>query len=729
MKKIFKLKLSFFIIFIVIMGVIASNINISRAQNSTPGNPAFGDVRFYQCVLAATGHGSESIEYNVQNSELEALNNFGCSGFSTTDGLDLLKNIKVLNLTGGFGGAVQTQNLTKLQTIFIDKSAKLTVIGHDNHMLKELTIKNGTLDTFDASEFKTLGNLDLSNNKLTYVKLSDEQIGYVNLDNNNLLSLEINSGLRINHITFNNQTRDIKLTRKDGKYELNLKEQDSHLDSKKVIFSNISGVTYNDETGVFTLTNRLDNLTYKYNTGNTTTGNMPVTINLTYSPEIFNFYLGSNAQVKYTQTKEVEVNLSWRGENITHYCLSETDSNSSCSWQAVSGSSVKTNHTFSNDTDGLKTLYAFVKNNKEEISLSAKAEITLDTKKPIIATFTIGGAENPEKITSQRTTISLTWTDEDVKEYCISSKEGSNNCIWQTTTDKEINKSYTLTSGNGTKTLYAYLKDKAGNISEFKSDSVTLEATEEVAAPFISVFYIGSSATSKYTNTKTPTIHLSWSSENVTQYCISKTNSYANCNWQNTTAQSAVFNASFTDGDGTQTLYAFIRSDDLISASKSASIILDTTKPIIKELYFNNKEENSSSLKNKIYLFWEDNDVASYCLSTTNSSSNCDWKESENQKNITVDYSFASEGEKTLYAYLKDKSGLISEGSSAQINIKQNNSNPDLNGQTNNNNNNDTALDKGPQTGPLEAGIFILALGGFAYAYVKINKKKKMFRL
>ncbi len=756
MKKMIKLKIGLFIIFGMAIGIIVSKVNIFKAQGSVPGNPSFGDARFYQCVLAATNHSSSGIEYNVPNSELEALTNFECGGFSVTDGINTLKNLVTLHLTGGSIGEIQTQNFSKLQTIYIDKSAKLTVVGHDNHILHELTITNGSLDTFDASEFKALGNLNLANNNLTNVKINNDQINEVVLDNNNLLSLDINPSLRTNRVSFKNQTRDIKLTKKDGKYELNLTEKDSNLDPQKVHFSNTSGTTYDAASGKFTMTRRIDTLTYTYNTGHAKAGLMPVTINLTYSPEVGTFFLGSNLQVKYTQTKTVDVTLTWPDDNIKYYCLNEENSSSSCSWQDASGNNIKTTHSFNDESDGVKTLYAFVKNDKEEISNGAKAEITLDATAPKIDKFYIGGSENPEQINSQRTTVYLTWNDEDVSSYCLSTTESSNNCTWQSATGKELNRSYTLASGKGQKTLYAYLKDKAGNISEVKFDNVNLEMEEELAAPVIDSFYIGP-LYSKYTNTRTPEIHIIWSSENVTHYCVSKTNNSHDCNWQSTNRQDAIFNGTFTDGDGVKTLYAFIRSDDLISESKMATIILDTTKPVVTSLTTNGKA--ISNTKTEFKLSWDDNDVVSYCLSESSTYANCSWQNISNQKNTMAYYTFTTTGTKTIYAYLKDASGLVSEGKSLEVVVKSSSStvtpnpepdnNTNTNTSTNNNNNSntntnnsnpssggnnsgnnyDTPLDHGPQTGFAEVGVLILALAIGIGAYFKINQKKKMFRL
>ena len=98
-----------------------------------------------------------------------------------------------------------------------------------------------------------------------------------------------------------------------------------------------------------------------------------------------------------------------------------------------------------------------------------------DKEKPQEFTFYIGGSSNPEYLTSTNTSVYLSWSDNDIKEYCVSESNTSDNCRWNEVSGTSITNNYTLSSGNGTKTLYAYLKDYAGNISSVVSDAITLD--------------------------------------------------------------------------------------------------------------------------------------------------------------------------------------------------------------------------------------------------------------
>ncbi len=94
---------------------------------------------------------------------------------------------------------------------------------------------------------------------------------------------------------------------------------------------------------------------------------------------------------------------------------------------------------------------------------------------PVIKTFYIGGSNNPTYATSTASSIYLLWEDTDIESYCISTTNSYSSCSWINTSGTSINASYTLTSGDGTKTLYAFLKDKAGNISDSAVDTIILD--------------------------------------------------------------------------------------------------------------------------------------------------------------------------------------------------------------------------------------------------------------
>ncbi len=93
-------------------------------------------------------------------------------------------------------------------------------------------------------------------------------------------------------------------------------------------------------------------------------------------------------------------------------------------------------------------------------------------EKPIIDKFYIND-ETSNKVTKEpEVTIHLKWSDQYIKEYCISETQDIDSCSWQSTNGgTEITSKYTFTS-EGKKTIYAYIKDIAEGVSEVKSDSI-----------------------------------------------------------------------------------------------------------------------------------------------------------------------------------------------------------------------------------------------------------------
>lgn len=147
--------------------------------------------------------------------------------------------------------------------------------------------------------------------------------------------------------------------------------------------------------------------------------------------------------------------------SVTSYCLVETNNSSGCTWGATAPDS----YTFT--TAGSKTLYAFARDAAGNISNSAIAGTTItlpvipDTTAPSVTAFTL-----PATSTSLIVAIS-SFTASDivgVTGYCLAATNNSSGCNWSATAPS----SYTFTTA-GSKILYAFAKDAAGNVSSSKS--------------------------------------------------------------------------------------------------------------------------------------------------------------------------------------------------------------------------------------------------------------------
>ena len=99
------------------------------------------------------------------------------------------------------------------------------------------------------------------------------------------------------------------------------------------------------------------------------------------------------------------------------------------------------------------------------------------------------------------------------------------------------------------------------------------------------------------------------------------------------------------------------------------SCVEDKTKPVIEKFYIEEEgKEYLTKRDTKVYLNWLDEDVSQYCVTDVNNSNSCNWVDT-NEKSVEVDYTFDSDGEKRLYAFIKDKNRNISEVSEARITV------------------------------------------------------------
>ena len=436
-------------------------------------------------------------------------------------------------------------------------------------------------------------------------------------------------------------------------------------------------------------------------------------------PIIETFYIGGESNPENATDTNSTIYLTWQDDDVVSFCISTTNSSSNCEWRNASGKKVNAEYILPGK-NGKITLYAFIKDSAGLISNSIMDTITLNTTKPLIETFYIGGNSNPKYATSTNSNIYLQWTEENITDYCISTTNSSDNCNWQNTREKSINISYTLTNGDGIKRIYAYIKHESGLISNVASDSIILDTT----SPTIDKFYIGGINNPKYINNINPNIYATWQDTDVISYCLNIIDDVSKCEWQNISGNSLDTKYSLTSKNEEKKLYLYIKDEaEHISEVKEDSTILDTEVPVIKEFYIGDKNSTKvTNTKTKVTITHEDDNIESYCISTTNGYSGCNWVKANNKK-IEAEYTLPiGNGEKTLYAFIKDKAGNVSLVKEAKI-ILESNSNANENGV-------DTPLNNGPQTGAITIGVItILILIGAITYYLIIKRKNKLYKL
>jgi len=189
---------------------------------------------------------------------------------------------------------------------------------------------------------------------------------------------------------------------------------------------------------------------------------------------------------------------------------------------------------------------------------------TIDTTAPT-GTITI----DSEAAITTSTAVTLTLSCSDTNG-CSQMQFSNDNVTYSTPETYTTTKAWTLTSGDGTKTVCAKFKDTADNWSTAYSDTIVLDTT-----PPTGTITINSGAAS--TNSSNVTLTLSCSDANG---CSQMQFSNDNVTYSSAEAYGTTKAWTLTSGGGTRTVYVkFMDTAGNWSAAFSNTILLDTTPP------------------------------------------------------------------------------------------------------------------------------------------------------
>jgi M6 family metalloprotease-like protein len=315
---------------------------------------------------------------------------------------------------------------------------------------------------------------------------------------------------------------------------------------------------------------------------------------------------------------------------------------------------------------GSKTLYAWAKDTAGNVSLSKSAPVLLETTAPTVNTFTL----NAPLVAGL--TIPITVFDasdnaggSDIGGYKITETATAPLATaagWSLT--KPV--SYTTTA-SGAKTLYAWARDKAGNVSTAKTASVTADAVK----PLVTAFTIPLAANTLTipVNSFTATDKISASTLEVAvaaaAYLITETATAplaSNPSWSSSAPVSYTFTST-----GAKSLYAWAQDTaGNISLSRKALVTIDQTLPVVS-VFVVPASYNSLTVPVTTFTATDNVAVAAYQItesSTAPAASDGNWKTIK-----PTSYLFSSTGAKTLYAWAKDKAGNVSLSKSAPVTL------------------------------------------------------------
>ena len=307
-----------------------------------------------------------------------------------------------------------------------------------------------------------------------------------------------------------------------------------------------------------------------------------------------------------------------------------------------------------------------------------------DTDAPTNTSISINsGAANT---TSTSVTLTLAATDNvGVNGYFVSETNstpsaGSFTSVSATTSYSANNINFTLSSGVGTKTVYAWFKDAGNRISTVTSDTINLLSSDTTIPTNGTISIAGGAST---TSSTTVSVAISATDNiGVTGYYLNESASTPSAGSftavSSATSFSTSVNFTLSSGNGLKQVYVWFKdAANNISSAFSDTITLatsDTTAPASVAISLNSGAASTTSLTVTAAISGTDAvGVTGYYLSessSTPSAANFISVTSATSFSLSVNFNLSSgNGSKTVYLWLRDVAGNISSSANDAITL------------------------------------------------------------
>jgi len=305
-----------------------------------------------------------------------------------------------------------------------------------------------------------------------------------------------------------------------------------------------------------------------------------------YIPSSTTMTVDTAAPTVYTPTSPAYANaaftVSWTAATDTggsglSSCVIQYSDNGGA-WTTWSGTNCTTTSSASWSSGVNEHTYAFREyalDGANNSAISGTSSTIYDTAAPTGGSFTINS--NATYTNSTSVTLNITCPSDSWTPIQMAYGNAASPTNWTTCSSSQA---WTLSTGDGTKTVYMRFRDGGGNTTSDITDTIILDTT----APTSNTISINSGAA--YTNNPTTTLTLS--STDTTSGVSQMQFSCDNSNW--TTAEAYATTKTFnitnqtgagcSTGDGTKTVYVKYKDNaGNWSTAVSDSIIYDTTGP------------------------------------------------------------------------------------------------------------------------------------------------------
>ncbi|MCX6035203.1 MAG: C39 family peptidase [Chloroflexi bacterium] len=352
-----------------------------------------------------------------------------------------------------------------------------------------------------------------------------------------------------------------------------------------------------------------------------------------------------------TYTTSTSVNLTLSATDAISGVAQMSFSNNGSSWSAWESYATNKSWTLSSG-DGSKTVYAQYKDNAGNISSTPATDtITFDTVAPAGSVVIDGGATFAAS-TSVKLTLSATDTTSGVAQISFSNDWST----WSAWESYATNKSWTLSSGDGSKTVYVRYQDNAGNISTPATDTITLDTV----APAGSVVIDGSATYAASTG-----VNLTLSATDATSGIAQMSFSNNGSTWSAWKSYATSKAWTLSSGDGNKTVYAKYKDNaGNISDAGTDTITLDTVAPAGSVVIDGGATFAASTSVNLTLSATDDTSGVAQMRFGDN---NINWSYWESFATSKVWTLSSGNGIKTVYARFRDLAGNESSSASNTI--------------------------------------------------------------
>jgi hypothetical protein len=418
-----------------------------------------------------------------------------------------------------------------------------------------------------------------------------------------------------------------------------------------------NGATFSSKSG--------NNYTYTYTVkGTEGEGDKAVNVSATDSAE-HTVYVSTTVIFDFTEpTCSADKSGDWHAENITITLTAEDDRAGSeiarYNWDTPAFETIGTEYS-DGDTiilatetgENGKELYLYVKD-KAGNTQTWNGTYYLDKTPPSNCSISINGGDEFTRSIS----VTLTLSASDNLSGVSKMKLSNDGTTW-TEYDYATSKSWTLTDGDGTRTVYVMYKDNAGNWSNPVSDTIRLD-TQAPANPTL-VLSDQTSGSTSYTNSRTVNVVVG-NDSGIDKWLISESQSgrpeEGNPDWD---IKPSTFTLS--DGDGQKTVYIWVKdaAGNINLDPVSARITLDRQAPGNPTLVLKDRTTGSTDYTNSPIVVAEvlnDDSVDKWLISESQNS-----QPAENDpfwgNELTAFTLSSGDGQKTVYIWVKDAAGNI----------------------------------------------------------------------